>query len=386
MSKFKVRYLGKAGSKEIMVSARTAEDAKNQIGRQGKVVSVSRVYGIDIMPGMSISERYSFMRTLSTLLHSKMGASEALSLIAQDFPGRTKKVSQDMLERLKVGGDIPSAMEEDPKNFPVMVTALVKAGFQTGRTAAAIKDAADFEYQMANSNKGAMKQVWQAIGTFITAGIMMLGTTEYFGPQVMDNPMFKQAKGVDVEWARTFGDVCSITMVILLVLFVIFFFMGTVGRRIAPTRVDNLIMKIPYYRDLILAKNNYMTFYRLGLLIQSGVQVGQALDLTEQATPKGALKTDLRRAFLALKKGGSWARSMVTLRGTDRAALSMSSDRVDIARILKILAEQYSDLYIQRINSFAPTLGMIASIFLTLAGVVLFCQTILPMLQLSAAY
>ena len=86
----------------------------------------------------------------------------------------------------------------------------------------------------------------------------------------------------------------------------------------------------------------------------------------------------------AVRQGKPWASAMDTLHQTDKAALATSNDKKETARTLDMLANQYSDLYIARISTFAPTLGMVAAIFVTLAGGVLFLQTILPMLQLSA--
>lgn len=374
----------RGGTRTFDLSATTGDDAERIAKQQGKVLSVKRKRSFDIVPGMTRSERYTYMRRMSTMLRSKVGTSETLHLMATQFGGNIRKAAKTMLDRVSIGMTIPEAMEMDRKNFPVMVTALVKAGFATGQTWQALQDAADFEHKMANSNKGAIKQVWQAIGTFFTAGIMMLGTTEYFGPQVMDNPMFQNNSAVDVEWARTFGDVCSTLMIVLLGIFAVFFLLGTVGRRTFPNAVDALIMKIPYYRDLILAKNNHVAYYRLSLLISSGVRLEEAIHLSEQSTPRGALKTDLKLALAALRKGQKWAQPMKTLDQMDKAALTLAVNREDVALTLNALAEQSSDLYVSRINSFAPGLASVAAIFVLLSGVVMFAQTILPMLQLAA--
>ena len=291
-----------------------------------------------------------------------------------------------MLERVEAGMDIPDAMAQDPKNFPPTTTALVRAGAASGNTRSALKDAADFEYQMSNVHKGSMKQIWSAIGSFLTAGGLVIGTNEYFGPMVMDNPMFLNAEGLNYEWARVAGDICTWVMIVMLVVFALFFWLGTAGRQIMPNAADKIILRIPYYKDLILSRNNHVTLYKLSLLIQSGVRIEEALSLTAVSSPRGALKTDLMRALGSVRGGKPWAQAMSTLHATDKAALTISTNRDDIARTLNILATQYSDLYMQRISTFAPTLAMVAALFMSIAGGLMFAQTILPMLQLSASY
>jgi general secretion pathway protein F len=114
------------------------------------------------------------------------------------------------------------------------------------------------------------------------------------------------------------------------------------------------------------------------------VRIEESINLTWESCPRGALRTDLWRALTAVRNGRSWGQSMQTLHPTDRAALSSSTDREDVARTLDVLATQYRDIYVQRISSFAPALQIVAALFMSLASAVLFGLTILPMLQLSA--
>lgn len=101
-------------------------------------------------------------------------------------------------------------------------------------------------------------------------------------------------------------------------------------------------MKIPFYKDLILAKKNYTTLYGLSLLVGSGVPMEQSL------------------------------------------ALSVSADREQIAYTLHNLSNYYKEAYARVVGSVGPTLQMIAAIFLVLSGGILFGYTMLPMLQVAS--
>lgn len=384
MARYEVRVLTAKGAQSSIIEASSKQDAERIAKRKGLVLSVKKRFGFDMAAGMTPSERYTFMVRLSAMVGSKVGSAEALRIIVANFGGRIRKVARDMLARVEAGGDLPSAMEADRKNFPVATTALVKAGAQSGETWRALKDAAEFEHKMSSVSKGSMKEMVSAIGSFVMAGALMIGTTEYFGPQVMGNSMFSGSADVDVGWIQTLGSALSYVMIVLLTIFAGLLWLGTVGRRMMPTFADKIILKIPYYKDLILSRNNYVILYKLGLLIRSGVRIEEALSLTEEGSPKGALKNDLRAALGAVRSGRPWASVMATLHATDRAALVSSTDREDIARTMDMLSTQYRDLYIQRMTSFAPVLQLISALFMTLAGGVLFGLTILPMLQLAA--
>ena len=384
MPSYTVKIASKGGTRSMQVQASDEKDARRIGTRSGRVVSVKRKAGFNLIPGMSANERYQWMVRMSSMIGAKVSTGDALRLMAREFGGNIKRASTAMLEKVEGGMDLPNAMGQDSRNFPSTTVALVKAGTSSGETWKALRDAAEFEYKMGNAHKGSMKQVWNAIGNFLIAAAMMIGTTQYFGPMVMDNPMFKNAKGVDVEFSRTVGNWCTGVMVVFLGIFLVMFLFGTAGRQAFPDIADKVILKIPFYKDLILSRNNHVTLYKLGLLIKSGVRIEEALRLTEESSPRGALKNDLQRALKSVRSGKPWASAMDTLHQTDKAALATSSDKKDTARTLDMLATQYSDLYIQRIQTFAPSLGMVAAIFVTLAGGVLFLQTILPMLQLSA--
>ena len=386
MARYNLRISSpRGGVKNIKIEAPSEKDARDLGARQGRVIAASRDWSIDLVPGMSAGERYTWMLRMSSMLGSKVPTGDALRLMSASFGGNIGKASRQMLERVEAGSTLHEAMSQDRKNFPSTTSALVRAGVATGETWRALKDAAEFEHKMSHTSRGAMKQVYSAIGSFVIAYGLMLGTTLYFGPMVMDNPIFKSGKGVDVEWARTLGDVSVIIMTVLMVIFALFLLLGSAGRVIVPNAADWLILKLPFYRDMVLAKNNHVTLYKLGLLVGSGVRIEEALRLTEDGAPRGALKSDLQRARQAVKEGKkSWAHSMKTLHDTDKAALSTSPDRKDISRTLQALANQYADLYIQRIETFGPLMGVVAAIFITLAGGVMFAQTILPMLQLAA--
>mgnify|MGYP001232427606 CR=1 FL=1 len=387
MARYDVKFIDATNvSRAIEVVANDNKEAERIARKKGRVVSVKRKVGLDLTPGMSAADRYTFMVRLSTMLGSKVGLSESLKIIAQTFSGAIRKCSAGMLARVEAGADLAGAMEGDRKNFPSTTTALVRAGQATGNSWKSLREAAEFEHRLLTLRKASMKEVWQAMGAFIIAGALMIATTEYFSPMVMGNSMFKNSNHVDVGWIETVGNWLTVTMIVMLVIGGGFFLLGSVGRQIVPDAADRLILKIPYYRDLILSRNNYVTFYKLGLLITSGVRVEEALRLTEDTCPRGALKSDLQRAVRAVQRGrgGAWAADMQTIHATDKAALMSSSDREDVARTLNILGEQYQALYIQRVNSFGPALNLVAALFMSLASAVLFGLTILPMLQLSA--
>jgi len=384
MASFNARIITDDGVKTIKIDARDEIDAERIAAKRGTVIGVKKRFSLDLQRGMNAAERNTFMLRLSSMVGSKMGATDALRLLNTTFSGKIRDAAGLMLQRIEQGMTLHDAIEIDRKNFPVATAALVKAGVQGGETWKALRDAAAFEYQIRTIQKSSSKDAISAIVSFLVAAVLMIATTEYFGPQVMDNPMFRNAEGVNVGWIETTGKILTAIMIILLIVFGFFGWLATAGRAVMPDMADKIILRIPYYKDLVLSRNNYVVLYKLGLLIASGVRMEEALALTAEGSPRGALRSDIERALKAIRSGRSWARCMETLHPTDQASLASSSDREDIARTLDMLATQYKDLFIARMQSMAPALQMLSAFFMTAAGGVLFGLTILPMLQLSS--
>lgn len=373
------------GPKEVEIEANSEADARKQAGQVGQILTVKRQYGLTLRKGLSPEDRQTFLQRLSAMLASRVGTGEALALMRDTFSGRIRSVSGTLLRRIEAGADIAEAMEAiGQPDFPEATIALIRAGARGGETWRALQDAARFELELNRIRRSAGKGLWVAIGGFFGAGILTLYSTKVLGPQLMESSIMQsQSQNLDIDWVYTTADVMTIVMGILMVGFLFLLWLGTMGRRMIPNAADNLILKIPYYKDLILAKNNYTVLYGLSLLIHSGVRIEEALKLSADAAPKGALRTDLERAIRAVRSGKPWAMAMQTLHPTDKAALTTSQDREQVAASLDVLSGQYRDMYNQRLASFVPIMQLVAALFLTLSGGVLFGITILPMLQVS---
>lgn len=367
--------------KRVEIQARNEEEAKATIGRMGRVVTFKRKFSINTSTKMSAGDRQIFYSRLSAMLASKVGTSDALLLMRDTFSGKIQEISGRLLSYVETGDDLSSAFEKiGSPDFPEATVALIKAGARTGESGKALRDAAEFEYQLHNIKKNASKGLMSGVGSFLIAGLLTIGSTLYVGPAIMDSPLIKGAN-VNIDWINNFAYWTGVLMAVLMIFAIGMWFLATVARQIAPVKVDQLILKIPFYKDLVLSRNNFVVLYGLSLLIKSGVRMEEALRLSAEGAPRGALKNDLIKATAAVKNGKPWPKMMDTLHPTDKAALMSAPDREQIANSLDVLSTTYRELYGQRIASFVPIVNLLAALFLSIAGGLLFGQSILPMLM-----
>ncbi|WP_018234197.1 type II secretion system F family protein [Thioalkalivibrio thiocyanodenitrificans] len=384
MAIYQIRIQAKKGGvRTIEVEANKVEDAKRIAKRQGRPLSVKKRATFFPTRGLTPAERQTFLQRLASMLGSRVGAGEALTLLRDTFSGRIRTVSNNLLRRVEAGEDIPEALEAfSPQDFPITTVALIKAGSRAGDTWKSLQDAARFELEMHHIKKSSGKGLWSGIGGFVLAAIITVISTAYIGPEVMSSPMMQaMSDSINIGWLFVVGDIVTWIMGTMLAGLAFLVLLGTLGRQWMPNLADKLIMKIPYYKDLVLSRNNYIVLYGLSILIGSGVRMEDALSMSHSTAPRGALKEDLGKALEAVRVGKPWPTAMGTLHPTDKAALAASQDREQIAAALNVLATQYREIYGQRLETFVPIMQLLAALFLSIAGGLLFGMTILPMLQ-----
>lgn len=367
------------------IEASSLPQARFQADRLGQVLTIKKKFNIDISRGMSVPDRHTFLLRLSAMMTANMSAVEALKVIVGSYRGKIQKAARGLLGRLEDGMEFDEAITVDYKNFKPATTALIKAGIQAGDTTKALQNAVEFEQLMSQVQKGAYKHFLWAFVAFTVAFAITYGTIYYFAPMILDNPMIKNNKAIDVTWAKIFSHILLWVMGIKFALFTAFLLLGTVVRAAMPNIADKIILKIPHYKDLILARQNYVTLYKLGLMVGSGMTMRDTLRFTEFEAPKGALKTDLKRARRFLDEGKTWPNALESMHPTDRAALSSAIDEKDQARTLSALANQYRDLYIGKVNSIGPAVEFTSALYLVAATVSLICLTVIPTMQLTAS-
>lgn len=384
----KVKPLREA-AREIEITAPDATAARRQAERLGKVLTVRKKTNWNLQRGLTLADRQIFFTRLSSMLASRVGTSEALRLIRDTFGGRIEEVSGKLLAYIETGDDLGSAIEKvGAPDFPEATVALIKSGSKTGETWRAVQEASGFEYELNAVKKSASKGLISGVVGFIAAGLTTILSTHWVGPEIRNSPLMKFAAtrgdGINTEWISATGNVLGWVMVVIMTISVLMWLFAAVGRQLFPVTADGFILRIPYYKDLVLSRNNFIVLYGLSMLVRSGVRTEEALRLSADSAPRGALRQDLLAAYNAVRTGKPWPKVMATLHPTDKAALLCAVDREQIASTLDTLAKQYRELYAQRLGTFVPTLQMVSALFLTMGGGILFGEAILPMLMATA--
>lgn len=389
MRSFSIKVMNRGKMTQSVISAKNAEEARAMASRSGQVLEVKALRSATRWDTMSLADRMVFFQRLASMLASKVGTSEALQIIQSSFSGTVRNAARILRERLEAGESLHEAMAAaGPRYFPEVVVAIVRTGSRGGDVVYAIREAARFERELDQVKQESSKGIGSALMGFVAGVVTILASTYYVAPMIMESSLVKMAgDNVDIGSVMTMANVISIIAALAAAVVGGLFFYGVVLRQLAPAAVDRGILKIPFYRDMALAKTNYMVFFGLAVLLKAGLRVEEALKLTIDSAPKGELKNDLERAHTSIVKGSvePWPYKMNMLHPTDKAALATAQDRTQIASTIENLALQYQSLYRARLALFVPAMQGFSAIFLSLAGFVLFGVSVVPLMQVMSS-
>lgn len=371
-------------SETVTINALTFEEARNRALTSGTIVSVKKTGTASSSMQWKPKDRITFMTSLGTMLKSGVGTIEALEALenSKNNNRSIKNVAKALRERIKSGTKLTEAMEEiGTKIFSPNIIAFVKAGSQDANLGVVFKEAADFDRELLKIKKESVKGLWSAIIGFVVAVIASLGGIFYLGPMMKNNPLFNMFP-VDTGWidviAYSFGGVLAFVGF----LGVIYTLLITFGKELMPVYADRILLKIPIIKEIVLARECFITFYSISKLLGSNVSISNALKLTHDSAREGMLKNDFKKAYETIKEGEEdWSSKMELLDTTDKLTLSMSTDRFRTAEILRDVSDEHRLRYSDRLSALIPSLAVFSGFLLTIGTGIIFIQSMLPPLM-----
>lgn len=366
------------------VVAQSVGEARLIGQRQGVVIGEPRVRKEGRGGGLSAAERYVFLHQLATMNIAKVPLSTALKILRESHGGRIARAASGLEAGVSTGRQISDLMYEDKKNFPGAVGLLVKAGSKgAGGTAQALKKAAEFERQILGAATKGAKGLYSAGFWIVVATISIFACPLWLTPYLLESQLFRLSeKPMDWKWLDYISYVTGFITLSLMLLGIFLFFLVGVGQRLFPSFSDKIVMKLPYLKDIVFTRDNFISLYRFSLMVKAGVSMEEALDTTWRDTRKGALKDDLSRALGNVKTGKPWAEGFRTVHPTDKAALSMATDKDRLGEILEQVADQNRSIYIRRLEILQPIMTFIGGMSMVLVYGITGLYSIVPFAEL----
>lgn len=260
------------------------------------------------IPAVSLKDKIFFTKQLVMLLKSGVALTESLHLMVNQTPSYMKNMLEKMRDELKEGESFATVLSFYPKSFSNLYIQLVKAGEASGqmekvllRLVAFLEEDAEFNETVSKALQGPLIQLLMVL-------IVAVGLLTVIVPKLVD--VFASMGRKELPLLTNIVIACSNFLInhyiilasVLLSMISLYtaWSQSTTGKYI----IDVIKLKIPmisYFTRVIAVIQFSQT---LGLLLESGVNISEALNIVVQIVDNQVLVNMLKTAKENILKEG----------------------------------------------------------------------------------
>jgi len=270
-----------------------------------------------------------FFRQMAVMLKSGVPLSQALELLAENMTNKEFGANiLDVSKRLGSGEELSSSLSNYPRIFSPIMIGLIEAGEAGGILSPVLE-------RLASLIEAQSKIRGQITGALIyPVAILVLAVTISLALLIFIVPTFDEmfkSMGAELPALTSFMLVLSriVTSLGFLIIAPISLFIGFYLFNISYSTqsgrkfIDNLVLKIPLFGDLILKSELASMSDTLSTLINSGISIVEAIERCINASSNEIIKIALRRSISLVTQGQELSASLQTAKVIPRLLISM---------------------------------------------------------------
>lgn len=264
---------------------------------------------IPILSRISVAEKMLFARNLSVMISAGLPLSRSLEVLAEETKNlKFRKAILIIAGAIAKGSNFSESLREFPKIFSELFIAMVAAGEKTGKLEESLKIVAHQlkrEYDLRRKIRGAMIYPFVILVAMFGIGILMMifvvpTLVSTFKELNIELPLLTR---IIIATSDFFVNYLILALILLAILI---FLIITGAKTIRGKKlIDTILLKIPVISTLVKKNNAARTSRTLGSLIGSGVEILEALKVTEDVIQNHYFKNVLVSAREKVEKGGA---------------------------------------------------------------------------------
>ena len=270
-----------------------------------------------------------FFRQMAVMLKSGVPLSQALELLAENMTNKEFGANiLDVSKRLGSGEELSSSLSNYPRIFSPIMIGLIEAGEAGGILSPVLERLASL-IEAQNKIKGQITgALIYPVAILVLAVSISLALLIFIVPTFDD--MFK-SMGAELPALTSFMLVLSRIVTSLGFLIIapisvfICFYLFNISYSTQSGRkfIDNLVLKIPLFGDLILKSELASMSDTLSTLINSGISIVEAIERCINASNNEIIKIALRRSISLVTQGQELSVSLEKAKVMPRLLVSM---------------------------------------------------------------
>lgn len=252
-------------------------------------------------------EKITFARNISSMLDAGLALSRALDVISRQTKNlRSKKIINEINDKIKSGTSFSAALESYPKIFNSLFISMTKAGEESGNLAQAFSNIAnqlEKNYLLVKKIKGAMVYPGVIVVAMSIVGFFMM---TYIVPTLS-----KTFKELDVALPKSTQIIIALSdflqnqtlaffgILSIIIICLILFLKSSSGKN----TLDIILIKSPIFGELTKQINSAKTTRTLSSLLKAGVPYLQAIQITKGVVSNHLYKKILEQAEKKVEMG-----------------------------------------------------------------------------------
>jgi type II secretory pathway component PulF len=266
-----------------------------------KGFSIRQLFEKSVTP----KEKVLFTKQLATLLRSGVPLLQALELLADQFEGKMERIVIHLKDTIKEGSSLAQGLADYPRVFENIYIQLVRAGEASGHLEVVLDKLTHYLERRAELRSRVTAALREPLIQLVIVIIVSIFLLTFVVPK-----MAKSFKGKDLPLPTQImvyvGDFIKAHFLFILIglgiLFIIFKYWQSTstGRKV----IDSIKLRLPIIG--YFARMNAIVQFcsTLGILLESGVNLAEALDIVCNIVDNEVLATTLREARDKIIKEG----------------------------------------------------------------------------------
>lgn len=379
-----------------VIDAPSADALREQLTRQGlfpiKIESTGGTSTAGFFKRLfekkiTTKDKILFSKQLAILLKSGVPILQAIELLIEQFEGGMKNMLVRIKDDVKEGISLADALAKYPKVFENIYLQLVRAGEATGKLETILERLTTYlerKETISKKVKGALQQpIIQLVVAVLVVGVLVTKVV----PQMAKN---FTSKKVALPWPTAFllslsDFMLSYSLFIIgFVIAVVILFKIWKATPAGSKQIDQIKLHIPLIKYLSKTNAVVQFSYTLGLLLEGGVNIAEALDIVVSIIDNKVLASALRTARDNIVKEGKIAEYLKQTKMFPPIAIYLiktGEETGELAPMLLTVADTYEKEYVELVDKIT---GLISPIMLfVMAGIVGFIvmAIALPMIE-----
>ncbi len=320
--------------------------------------------------GVTLKDKILFTNQLAVLLKAGVPMLQALELLIDQFKGKLHSILINIKDEVKTGKSLADMMDKYPSVFDTIYVQLIRAGEASGKLDAILDRLTEFlerreavKKRIRAAIQGPMVQLVIAVGV---VGILLTAVVPQlqglFEAQGENLPMATKLMMALSDFLKGYYYLI-LPIVILPVIAFSYWKRTTFGRR----TMDTLKLKLPVIKYISRTNVVVQFCYTLGLLIESGVNLAESLDIVVKIVDNSILREALIEARDKIIKQGKIAQYLKQTNVFPPIAIHLiktGEETGQLGSMLLAVANNYKVELGEMIDSATNLLGPVMLVFM----------------------